>query len=561
MRRYYYFLIFALVFGLAYSNGAEKKLKPQKGATVYGVVSSAEGPLAGVPVTDGKEIVYTNSDGVYNLKSTKADGLVYITTPKGYEPQVKNGVVPSFWAHTTLPAKKAERVDFTVNKVDNTNFTLFVATDIHLCNDPKRKDLKYFSELAMPAIRQAYEAEKSRPVYSIFLGDITWDRFWYETGFDLSMLPSYLSSNNYPTMTYTLMGNHDNDAAVPHSETTDYDAEKPYRKVLGPTYYSINIGDVHFLVLDDIIYKNEPKQGQIVQKNVAGSRNYDLYVSDRQMEWIRKDLSVVDPETPVVVCMHAPLFVKDVNGKTVFGFSDKEKEAQFLDILAPYKNVKVFTGHKHKNFFLTMPQYPNIREYTLSAVCGELWKTISKTTKNFCDDGSDAGFYVCHFDGKDFSQKFFSEHRGYVPFRVYDMNEVGKYYADPKHRPVLAHACELLKNQKDYSLADYKNYVYINCWDVEPGSKLVVMEDGKELAIEKVADSDPNAAIVLISPSFKKKKKGSKTGNLISRCEHMYRVLASSETSALDIKFLPEYGEEITMRVERPYAFPEFSYR
>ena len=90
-----------------------------KGTTLTGVVKCDGKAISGVAVTDGEQIVYTNNRGVYNIISTKPYGLVYITTPSGYEPQMKDSVRPAFWAKTMEAANVKERHDFELKKVDD----------------------------------------------------------------------------------------------------------------------------------------------------------------------------------------------------------------------------------------------------------------------------------------------------------------------------------------------------------------------------------------------------------------------------------------------------------
>jgi hypothetical protein len=76
-------------------------------------------------------------------------------------------------------------------------------------------------------------------VYGLTLGDQTWDLYWYERSF---ALPQYLQQQNKINCSvFNTMGNHDNDPYV----ANDWGAEQPFRSIVGPTYYSFNLGKIH----------------------------------------------------------------------------------------------------------------------------------------------------------------------------------------------------------------------------------------------------------------------------------------------------------------------------
>ena len=95
----------------------DEEVQPAEGSTVYGKVSCEGTGLAGVVVSDGVEVVKTDSKGVYQLKSKKYHGYVFVSTPSGYEP-LTNGILPKFHATLKANASTAERVDFQLKKVD-----------------------------------------------------------------------------------------------------------------------------------------------------------------------------------------------------------------------------------------------------------------------------------------------------------------------------------------------------------------------------------------------------------------------------------------------------------
>ena len=535
-----------------------KKIKCGKDITLTGVVCCGDEPVAGVAVTDGVNIVRTDADGIYRLASQKKYGLVYLSVPAGYEPLGKeNGIVPDFWATTTLAPKKRERHDFELKKVDDSRVSMIICTDSHLCNSD-RGDLQFFTQNHMPVVRRVYDEVKDAPVYTVILGDITWDRFWTMTGFSIDNVVPYLTENNYPTQVYTVMGNHDNDPSVPAGENTDLLATARYRNVFGPTFYSMDKGGFHFVMLDNIVYKNEFNPKEKLKPGVVGSRNYDVYVDEAQIDWLRKDLAAVAKSTPIVVCMHSPLRRMAENGGVKAAFK-KGKEQALLDLLKEYESVRIFAGHMHQSHCLPIEGYPNITEYTLPSVCGELWKTPKHTGINFCDDGSWAGFMLCTFDGGTLRNRtYYSQTGSDSPLRLYDMNSVSKYYAESKDATMLKHLCELLPNQKDYSAAEYADYVYINCWYCDRNVKIEADEAGTPLQVEEVKGSDPWGAVAILGPSLKKKKKGNKRSNTLSVVEHLYRVKTQSATTPVTVTVTTPYGERYTQTLERPAAFPAF---
>lgn len=54
---------------------------------------------------------------------------------------------------------------------------------------------------------------------------------------------------------------------------------------MGPTYYSFDVGEVHYVMLDNTVYINTGGT-----EGSMGKRNYHSYVTDQQLAWLRDDL-------------------------------------------------------------------------------------------------------------------------------------------------------------------------------------------------------------------------------------------------------------------------------
>ena len=376
-------------FGRIYINIVEDiDFKPDAGTTVYGIVSSAGVGVENVVVSDGAEVTVTNEKGIYQLKSAKKWGYVFISVPSGYEvPSV--GVLPQFHRALKNSADVVERADFKLEKVDGQDsYKIFMLGDMHLAN--RTGDLGQFAQFTSD-LTDYMTRHKGEKMYALTLGDMTWDLYWYSNSY---YFPQYLNTVNSQIKNLQIfhtMGNHDNDFQT----RSDYDAAVKYVDQICPTYYSFNIGKVHYVVMDDI---------DCSSYDGSTSRNYVKSLSAEQLDWLAKDLSHVDKTTPVVVAMHAQVFYPTTSGFKID--HDPVNTQRLFDILDGY-TVRFVTGHTHKLFNVT-PDAPivdghNFREYNSGSVCASWWWSGNLTPGiHIGTDGTPGGYGIWDVTGTDF---------------------------------------------------------------------------------------------------------------------------------------------------------------
>lgn len=175
-----------------------------------------------------------------------------MSIPGGYE-TATDGLIPRFFGYTTHC--DLDVVDFQLEKRPNDNFTLFISTDTHLRGDPEELDLPQFRKWYLPDISREIKHTKG-PVYSLHLGDMTTDIMWHKNDFALRKYLDVMKT--YPSPIFHIPGNHDNerfvDPAVPmRNGTASHSALTG--QIIGPNYYSFNLGKVHFVMLDNIIVR------------------------------------------------------------------------------------------------------------------------------------------------------------------------------------------------------------------------------------------------------------------------------------------------------------------
>ena len=539
-------------FGRIYINIVEDiDFKPDAGTTVYGIVSSAGVGVENVVVSDGAEVTVTNEKGIYQLKSAKKWGYVFISVPSGYEvPSV--GVLPQFHRALKNSADVVERADFKLEKVDGQDsYKIFMLGDMHLAN--RTGDLGQFAQFTSD-LTDYLTRHKGEKMYALTLGDMTWDLYWYSNSY---YFPQYLNTINSQIKNLQIfhtMGNHDNDFQT----RSDYDAAVKYVDQICPTYYSFNIGKVHYVVMDDI---------DCSSYDGSTSRNYVKSLSAEQLDWLAKDLSHVAKTTPVVVAMHAQVFYPTTSGFKID--HDQVNTLRLFDILDGY-TVRFVTGHTHKLFNVT-PDAPivdghNFREYNSGSVCASWWWSGNLTPGiHIGTDGTPGGYGIWDVTGTDFQCLYKST--GWpeeYQFRSYDLNNVHFSMADVPLMPSDISAS--VKNAYMQYVNAYPqnndNEVLINIWNWNSDWTLsVVDENRKTLPYTEVWAYDPLHIAALSVKRFNNAGLKSTPWFITDKFTHFFKVKADDADTDLVITVKDEFGNEWTENMQRPKAFSTDAYR
>jgi hypothetical protein len=511
------------------------------GMTIKGIVYCDGEGVPGVVVSDGVEVTVTDSEGIYYLPSAKLNKFVFISLPGNYEIAASDNI-PQFFKRLA-GGTTVEQHDFSLVEVDNNKHVILPMADWHLAN--RNDDLAQFSNGFLPDVNATVSSFtlSGVKVYGVPLGDMTWDAYWYENNFRLE---NYLTEMKKINCTmFNIMGNHDNDPYV----AADIAAEQPFRDLIGPTWYSFNLGEVHYVVLDNVQYINSGGS-----QGVIGDRNYSDVIVSSQTTWLVKDLAAItDKGRPLVILMHTSLYGNpslDGTGQPVSSIV-LNNGSTLLSLVAGFDEVHVITGHTHINYTV---ESGAVTEHNTAAVSATWWWTgkTGYANNHICKDGSPGGYGVWEINGRDI--KWYYKSTGYpknYQFRTYDLNRV--------HITAAAFA----PNSTDEALAEYAgvyaapnpvNDVLINVWGFGPGWAIEVKEGSTVLPVERVTAMDP---LHIISYEAKRLNVGAvPTSSFVTgNTSHMFRARASSATSTLTVNVSDRFGIVYTETMTRPKDF------
>ncbi len=344
-----------------------------------------EEPLAGIRVSNGREIVTTNEQGRYELPIDD-DVILFVIKPRGWRTPLSDDMLPEFYyvhkPHGSPPLKFAG-VEPTGPLPESVDFPLYPNDEpdqFHalLFGDTQPRDQKEVDWIAHDVIEELIGTDAS---FGVTLGDVVFD--------DLSMFGSLnrtIALLGIPW--YNVIGNHD----INYDARHDRHSDETFESVYGPSYYSFDHGPVHFLVVDDIQW--------LVEQN--GKGRYVGGLGPEQMEFIRNDLAMIPEDQLVVLMMHIPLI--DVQ--------DRQELYRLIEQRPFCISISGHTHH-HEHRFIKRDdgwQGPEPHHHIINVtVCGSWWsgapdeRGIPHTTMA---DGAPNGYSIISFNGHEYTLDF-----------------------------------------------------------------------------------------------------------------------------------------------------------
>ena len=431
--------------------------------TVYGLVLCNGRPVKDVVVSDGYDVTKTDEDGIYQLASEKKHKYVFISIPSGYTVKL-SGSQPVFFQHLVNSPSVKERVDFTLYEdTDQTKHTMVVMGDIHLAS--RNNDLAQFQNFVND-LNTYMSSNSSVKFYGLTLGDLAWDQYWISNGYDLTHYLKDIAKVNAPV--FNTIGNHDHE----QNAAGDFSTVAVYKQVVCPTYYSFNIGKIHYVSIDDIECTN----------NGTGSRTYNTKVVNEVLDWLAKDIAMIGNDTPVVISMHSPVYNET-------GTNRLTNSPRMLEILDG-RMTHIMSGHTHIMYNVEKDDH---FEHNAGAVCATWWWTGKESPGiHMSTDGTPGGYLLFNVDGTQFSWQYKATGKSLShQFRTFDRNQI--HITAEKYVPSATeqYAADFIKMAGDYSKASSANEVLINVWNYDPQWKVEVTENGTPLTVSKVTMKDP----------------------------------------------------------------------
>lgn len=451
--------------------------------SIKGTVKDTEGKgIAGVVVSDGLNTVQTDDKGRFRMDADDDSRFVFISTPSGYISSTLEGNT-LFYKEIDEESKK---YDFIVGKnpKDDTNHNVIVIADPQISERNELPELQKHSD----DITEFVRGSDGDYTFGLCLGDIV--------GWDHSIYPEYNKIMSGAGIDYRyVIGNHDMTNYGRSFETS----MKSYGDMFGPAWYSFNVGDVHYIVLNDNFY-------------VGRDYFYIGYIDERQLRWLENDLSYVPEGSRIVVSVHIPTTLdksdRDAFQYGVIGDNLCNKPALY-SMLEPYQTL-ILSGHMHTADYEQISD--NITEINIAGLCGAWW------CGEVCIDGSPAGYKVFDMDGDDVKWIY----KGCGHPLDYQM----KVYADTP---------------------DYPGQVVVNVWDYDPAWKVEYYEDGiKVCDMERFKAQDPLAKEIYKDPSSLKR-----TWVYAAPTENMFKASISENAKTLEVRVTDRFGRTYSETRER----------
>lgn len=434
---------------------------------IKGFVRSKGNGIPNVVVSNGFEVVLTDKKGAYELPPRPEAQFVFISTPSGYAFNEEKNISRHYQSLQQAKEKKNINFELTgLGKSDNEHqFVIWADPQVKTA-----KDVEKMMTHSVPDVQKLVGAAGAGTLlHGITVGDIVWDELHLFADYDKAV-----EKMGIPF--FQCIGNHDMDYNLGGDDTSDNTFQKTY----GPTHYSFNRGKVHYIVMDDVRY-------------LGKDREYDGYISQNQLDWLRKDLSFVPKDRLIILCAHIPIHNGVKNNKDLYSILEDRK-------------VHIMSGHTHYHRNVING---NIFEHNHGTVCGAWW------TGPVCGDGTPCGYGVYKVNG----------------------TELSWYY-------------QATGESADYQLKIFANTdngnqqeALVNIWNYDPQWKTEYFIDGvSKGSLEQFNGFDPYAYVTMLGPELPKPRGFAEP----RKTEHMFKAVVAGGSKEIKIVATDRFGKKFS---------------
>ena len=512
---------------------------------VEGYITDTDGKgISRVVVSDGYQCVLTDTTGHYQFTRHAKARFVFYSVPE-------DCAIPTHSAtdRTALfyqPLSKTRSVyNFRLRRLPGgkeTSYRLIVFGDPQITNayspyytgpndNPvKKRDVERFTEETMRDVKATIKTwPANTPVYALSMGDDVQYYGGYNAQLERQIRTALGSSR---ATVFSVIGNHDQDNKPLY--------KRKWEENFGPTDYSFNRGDVHYVCLN----------------NVHFTRYTSYYspgeLSDEQMRWLYDDLHYTDLRKKVVVCYHIPLTFGISPKKGAFPLniaSEPNHHAssrlrELLIHLSAFKGgFELFCGHTHFaiNHEIDFDGL-HLIEHCHAAACGNIWQS----NINIC--GTPNGYYVYDINGTGIADSYYK----------------GTFW--PRDRQMTIFRAETLFNGEQYA-ADWhlptdSATVVANVFNADSRWRVVAVEDGVEHEMHRISHQGQDAFAAgyhhRYSQSVSYQFVSKKNGYLIMN--HLYYYTPRTKTAMITIVATDPYGHRYTATSRDAVTEPFWNY-
>lgn len=517
----------------------------QPDPTVRGTLTDEQGhPVAGVVVSDGYSCTLTNDSGHYIFLRAKDARYVWYSVPDSFEIPVHSATDNTAMIYQRL-AQKQNVYNFSLRHLaqgKERRFKLLVFGDPQVTNavnpyytspddNPVEKsDVERFTEETMADVRLTIGTwDAVTPVYAISMGDDV----QYYGGYNAKLegqIRAALGSSR--AIVFSVIGNHDQDGRDLY--------KRKWEESFGPTDYSFNRGDVHFVAVNNVRF-------------IKRDRYYSPgELTREQLEWLREDLRLADHTKKVVMSYHIPFTFGNVPAKGASELNIASEpglytSAVLSDIVRELETFsggyELFCGHTH--FAVNHEiEYEgrHILEHCHAAACGTIWQS----NVNIC--GTPNGYYVYDIDSTRIANSYYKgtfwpRTRQMTLFRA-DSTFNGESYAT------------------DWNLPVEKGCIVANVFNADSRWRVVAIDNGQEHPMQRISSQGQDAFATgyhhkyskAVSYSFVSKTNGYLIMN------HLYYYVPSSPAALITIRATDPYGNTYTASSADAVTDPYLNY-